>query len=220
MSETFDYYEALGVAKTATDEEIKKAHKSIIMRNHPDKRAKMTDAEKAESAKKYDQAQEAFKVLGDATKRLAFDKYGVAGLSAMANVSTSAPTTHVRREAPDPFDYFSRGEEKPEARASAPQPSAPAEDHQPRRAGDARKARLAAVAAAAGQPLQPTQTSSADARKTASLAAVFNDVREVANEATALLRDPANTDLLPKEALANMRRSIDTLSAMLKNKGF
>ncbi|MCI0502806.1 MAG: molecular chaperone DnaJ [Fusobacteria bacterium] len=65
-----DYYEVLGVSKTATDTEIKKAYRKLSMKYHPDKN-------KDEGATdKFKEVQEAYDVLSDSNKRAQYDQYG------------------------------------------------------------------------------------------------------------------------------------------------
>ena len=66
-----DYYKILGVAKTATADEIRKAYRKLARVNHPD--AKPNDAKAAE---KFKQIQEAYDVLNDETKRKQYDQFG------------------------------------------------------------------------------------------------------------------------------------------------
>ena len=66
-----DYYKVLGVPKTATAEQIRKAYKKIARQNHPD--AKPGDAAASE---RFKQAAEAYEVLGDADKRKQYDQIG------------------------------------------------------------------------------------------------------------------------------------------------
>lgn len=71
-----DYYEALGVSKNATKDQIKKAYRQLAKQYHPD-RNKESGADA-----KFKEAQEAYDVLSDAQKRAAYDQYGFAGTQA------------------------------------------------------------------------------------------------------------------------------------------
>lgn len=70
-----DYYEVLGVAKGASDEEIKKAYRKKAIQYHPDK-----NPGDKESEEKFKEAAEAYEVLSDAQKRQRYDQYGHAGM--------------------------------------------------------------------------------------------------------------------------------------------
>ena len=72
-----DYYEILGVARSATPEEIKKAYRKLAMQWHPDK----NPDKKKESEEKFKEAAEAYSVLSDAGKRSQYDRFGHAGVS-------------------------------------------------------------------------------------------------------------------------------------------
>src|ERR1044072_7675221 len=74
-----DYYEVLGVARTATDQEIKSAYRLLAMRNHPDKNPNNASAEE-----KFKEAAEAYSVLADADQRQRYDRFGHAGVSSGA----------------------------------------------------------------------------------------------------------------------------------------
>jgi molecular chaperone DnaJ len=70
-----DYYEVLGVARAATDQEIKSAYRKLALQFHPDRNPNNPDAEE-----KFKEASEAYAVLADGDKRAAYDRYGHAGL--------------------------------------------------------------------------------------------------------------------------------------------
>ncbi len=70
---TKDYYAILGVSKTATEVEIKKAYKKKAMEHHPDKNA---GDKKAEA--KFKEANEAYQTLSDKTKRKNYDQFSSA----------------------------------------------------------------------------------------------------------------------------------------------
>ena len=66
-----DYYEILGISKTATAEEIKKAYRKVAMQYHPDRNPGDKAAEE-----KFKEAAEAYEILGDADKRSQYDRFG------------------------------------------------------------------------------------------------------------------------------------------------
>lgn len=68
-----DYYAVLGVKKEATADELRKAYKKLSRENHPDRKPNDSAA-----AEKFKQVQEAWDVLGDATKRQHYDQFGSA----------------------------------------------------------------------------------------------------------------------------------------------
>src|SRR4030042_3617346 len=74
MAAKRDYYEALGVSKTASKEEIKDAYRKLALQYHPD-RNKSPDAEE-----KFKEISEAYAVLSDDEKRKQYDVYGHAGI--------------------------------------------------------------------------------------------------------------------------------------------
>jgi molecular chaperone DnaJ len=77
MATKRDYYDVLGVAKNASDDDIKKAYRKLAMKHHPD-RNQGEDAKKAEE--KFKEAKEAYEMLSDAQKRAAYDQFGHAGV--------------------------------------------------------------------------------------------------------------------------------------------
>ena len=70
-----DYYEVLGVSKTATDAEIKKAYRKLAMKYHPD----YNPGDKA-AEEKFKEINEANEILSDPKKRQLYDQYGFAGV--------------------------------------------------------------------------------------------------------------------------------------------
>ena len=70
-----DYYEVLGVGKDASDDEIKKAFRKLAIKYHPDKNPGDKEAEA-----KFKEANEAYSVLSDKTKRQRYDQFGHAGV--------------------------------------------------------------------------------------------------------------------------------------------
>lgn len=74
-----DYYEILGVARTADGEIVKKAYRKLALQFHPDRNGGDAAAEE-----KFKEATEAYEVLRDAEKRAAYDRYGHAGVKAGA----------------------------------------------------------------------------------------------------------------------------------------
>ncbi|MGL5228836.1 MAG: molecular chaperone DnaJ [Bacteroidales bacterium] len=76
MSTKRDYYEVLGVTKTATADEIKKAYRKKAIQFHPDKNPGNKEAEE-----KFKEAAEAYEVLSDENKRARYDQFGHAGMN-------------------------------------------------------------------------------------------------------------------------------------------
>jgi len=70
-----DYYETLGVARNASEAEIKKAYRRLAMKHHPDRNPTDKTAEP-----RFKEAKEAYEVLSDAQKRAAYDQFGHAGV--------------------------------------------------------------------------------------------------------------------------------------------
>ncbi len=71
-----DYYEVLGVPRTSSEDEIKKAYRKLAFKYHPDKNKGDKEAEE-----KFKEASEAYEVLSDAKKRQTYDQYGHAGVN-------------------------------------------------------------------------------------------------------------------------------------------
>ena len=74
-----DYYEVLGVSRTASADEIKKSYRRLAMKHHPDR-----NKDDASAGGKFKEAKEAYEVLSDSDKRATYDRFGHDGLSASA----------------------------------------------------------------------------------------------------------------------------------------
>ncbi len=74
-----DYYEVLGVARNASDQEIKSAYRKLALQYHPDRNPGNQDAED-----KFKEAAEAYSILSDTQKRANFDRFGHAGVGSAA----------------------------------------------------------------------------------------------------------------------------------------
>jgi molecular chaperone DnaJ len=70
-----DFYDALGVARTASDDDIKQAYRKLAMKYHPDRNGGSKEAEE-----QFKVVTEAYDILKDPQKRAAYDRYGEAGL--------------------------------------------------------------------------------------------------------------------------------------------
>src|SRR4029079_15294936 len=79
MSSKRDYYEVLGVSRTASDQEIKSAYRRLAVKYHPDKNPNDASAEDM-----FKEAAEAYSVLQDGEQRKRYDRFGHAGVSSSA----------------------------------------------------------------------------------------------------------------------------------------
>lgn len=71
-----DYYKTLGVAKSATEDEIQKAYRKLARKYHPDLHADATDREKEKAKQNFQAVQQAYDVLSDKKKRRMYDQMG------------------------------------------------------------------------------------------------------------------------------------------------
>lgn len=86
MASKRDYYEVLGVSKTATDAEIKRAYRTLAKKYHPD-----TNPGDATAAEKFKEASEAYAVLSDAEKRKMYDQFGMAAFDGSGGAAGGDP---------------------------------------------------------------------------------------------------------------------------------
>lgn len=80
-----DYYVVLGIAKNASEGDIKKAYRRAAQRHHPDR-----NPDNAEAEEKFKEAKEAYEVLSNAQKRAAYDQFGHAGVDPSAAAGAGA----------------------------------------------------------------------------------------------------------------------------------
>src|SRR5258708_20680547 len=91
-----DYYDVLGIPKTASAAEIKKAHRKLALKHHPDRNKNNKEAEE-----RFKEIQEAYDVLSDDTKRANYDQFGHAGVGAGGPPPGNGA---------DPYDAFRRAQ--------------------------------------------------------------------------------------------------------------
>jgi DnaJ-class molecular chaperone len=97
-----DFYDVLGVNKTASDAEIKRAYRKLALQYHPD-RNKAADA-----AEKFKEVTEAYEVLADAKKRQAYDQFGHAAFD-QATGFGGGPFSQTQRSGPFTYTYSTSG---------------------------------------------------------------------------------------------------------------
>ncbi|HAI13093.1 MAG TPA: molecular chaperone DnaJ [Phycisphaerales bacterium] len=95
MATQRDYYEILGIGKTASQDDIKRSYRKLAMKFHPDRNPDNKEAEE-----KFKEAAEAYEVLSDDQKRARYDQYGHAGLRGSAGHDFNSMNAN------DIFDMF------------------------------------------------------------------------------------------------------------------
>lgn len=87
MANKRDYYEILGIAKSASEDELKQAYRKLALKYHPDRNKGNTEAEE-----KFKEATEAYEILRDPKKRASYDKYGHDGVAGFEGFGRGAYT--------------------------------------------------------------------------------------------------------------------------------
>ena len=80
MADKRDYYEVLGLDKSASADDIKGAYRKAALKWHPDRWVNGSDAEKKTAEEKFKEASEAYSVLSDPDKKAKYDQFGFAGV--------------------------------------------------------------------------------------------------------------------------------------------
>lgn len=104
MSTKRDCYEVLGVVKQSSDEDIKKAYRSLAMKYHPDR-----NAGDEEASVRFKEAAEAYEILRDPQKRQVYDRYGHAGLNGMGGMPDFGGAESIFEAFGDIFEFFGGG---------------------------------------------------------------------------------------------------------------
>jgi len=245
MSQKPDFYEVLGVERTAGEADIKKAFMRITMTCHPDcaPYKKMSDAQKAEADIKFKYGKEAQAVLTDPVKRATYDKFGHAGLDSVANGQTPqqswsdamGPVKKRTRTNEEVFDFFDRAAER---NGTAPKVETPSSDGPEMSEEEMRRAAAEARRRNRGQnppdigssayvppkpepkpEVKPVPAAKKPADKPASKpSSIFEDVAEKVSEAADRLRGTSSENVtLPAEVLEKFRDNLQDFIGEVDN---
>ena len=105
MSTKKDYYEILGVDKTASDKDIKSAYRKLALKWHPDKHPE----DKAEAEEKFKEINEAYQVLSDPKKRKQYDQFGHAAFDPASGMGAN-PFAGGFKQGPFTWTYTTTGD--------------------------------------------------------------------------------------------------------------
>lgn len=105
MATKRDYYEVLGLTKTASDAEIKSAYRKLALKWHPDK----NPDNKKEAEEKFKEINEAYQVLSDSKKKQAYDQFGHAAFDAASGMGGN-PFSGGFRQGPFTWSYSTSGQ--------------------------------------------------------------------------------------------------------------
>lgn len=219
MAEKEDYYQVLGVAKDATAEQIKAAHKSIMLKNHPDmvKNRKYPDeAAKqkalAEADLKFKAANEAESVLSDPSKRATYDKYGHKGIenlnagksgaSGQSYEQVAGPVVRKSYSEEDTLSFFEKRAERSKAEEGTPGDGLTSEQRRER----ARQERLAKRGGGSATPATSVPA-------TGSAINVFHDVAAKVSDVVDKLK--TGDVAVPLADLEDFRKSLTKLEGVI-----
>lgn len=216
MTDKPDPYQVLGVAKTATEDDIKKAHKKIMMQNHPDmvkvrvKDKNLLPKALAEADAKFKAANEAEKILSDSKLRAAYDQYGHKGVenaligknaSSGQSYTDAAGKVTVKKHytEDDLMDFFGKSKDRREREEAKTADDGLTPEQRRQRAYEERMAKRRG-----GNPPATTSFTPAPPEKS-SAANAFHVVAEKVDEASRALKDGVE---VPLSALEKFRDNL------------